>query len=173
MIQVAILTRRLKEGKTYEDFRKAWYHTVGFGTPNKMYTMINAFDPREIVVIGFTETDLERLAAELRIDVKERLEHSLDEVIEPQIGRKLGLLVSEDDFSAAGSIGYKPPAVHGEETDLEQFRQNLQQVAGLIAEASKVRDRAKELPSSLNSSNESSAPSSRKDIASPAAAPVE
>ena len=26
MITVAIVTRRLKEGKTYEDFRKAWYH---------------------------------------------------------------------------------------------------------------------------------------------------
>ena len=31
MITVAIVTRRLKEGKTYEDFRKAWYHTIGFG----------------------------------------------------------------------------------------------------------------------------------------------
>jgi hypothetical protein len=29
MITVAIITLRLKEGKTYEDFRRAWYHTVG------------------------------------------------------------------------------------------------------------------------------------------------
>ncbi len=143
MIQVAILTRRLKEGKTYDDFRKAWYHTVGFGTANKMYTVINAFDPREIIVIGFTETELKNFPDELQIDVKERLEHSLDEVIEPEIGRKFGLLVSEDDFSAIGSLGYKPPAVHGVETNLEQFGENLQQIAKMISQAANRRDSIK------------------------------
>lgn len=144
MIQVAILTRRLKEGKTYEDFRKAWYHTVGFGTANRMYTMINAFDPREIVVIGFTEIELEQFLSGLKIDVKERLEHPLEDVIEPSIGRKFGLLVSEDDFSAEGAIDYKPPAVSGKETDLEQFAQDLQKVADSISEASRQRDRARD-----------------------------
>ena len=28
MITVAVVTRRLKEGKTYEDFLKAWHHTI-------------------------------------------------------------------------------------------------------------------------------------------------
>jgi hypothetical protein len=144
MIQVAILTRRLKEGKTYEDFRKAWYHTVGFGTPNRMYTVINAFDPQEIIVMGFTEITLEDFLSGLRIDVKERLDHSLDDVIEPSIGRTFGLLVSEDDFSAPGAIDYKPPTVHGEETNLEQFAQDLQKVANAISEASAERDRARE-----------------------------
>ncbi len=143
MIQVAILIRRLKEGKTYEDFRKAWYHTVGFGTPNKMYTMINAFDPREIVVIGFTETDLDQLLPGLRIDVKERLAHSLDDVIEPEIERKFGLLVAEDDFSASGSLDYKPPRVHGKDTNPATVAQDLHQLADMISEAANERDRAK------------------------------
>ncbi len=143
MIQVAILSRRLKEGKTYEDFRRAWYHTVGFGTGNRMYTVINAFDPREIIVIGFTETTVDNLMAGLKIDVKERLEHSLDDVIEPTIGRTFGLLVSEDDFSAKGAIDYRPPMVHGEEIDLEQFAQDLKKVADAMSEASAERDRAK------------------------------
>jgi hypothetical protein len=151
MIQVAIVTRKLKEGKTYEDFRKAWYHTVGFGTPNKMYTMINAFDPREIVVIGLTEIDFERFRSGLRIDVKERLEHTLDDVIEPEIGRKFGLLISEDDFSASGSLEYKPATVQGEETNLGQFTQNLQQIAELIREAAQERDQAKESQSHSDS----------------------
>ncbi len=43
MMVVSIIKRRLKEGKTYDDFRKAWYHTTGFGTTSKLYTMINAF----------------------------------------------------------------------------------------------------------------------------------
>lgn len=100
MITVAIITRRLKEGKTYEDFRKAWFHTVGFGTSSKLYTMISVFDPREIIVIGFVETNCEELLDKLRIDVKERLDHSLDDIIEPEIGRKFGVLIAEDDFSA-------------------------------------------------------------------------
>lgn len=143
MIQVAILTRRLKEGKTYEDFRKAWYHTVGFGSGNRMYTVINAFDPREIIVIGFTEIELDKLMAGLRLDVKERLANPLDDVIEPEIGRTFGLIVSEDDFSAEGAIEYRPPTVNGVETDLETFMRDLRQVADAISRASAERDRAR------------------------------
>ena len=148
MIQVAIVTRRLKEGKTYEDFRQAWYHTVGFGTANRMLTMINAFDPREIIVIGLTEITLEGFRSGLEIDVKERLGHPLDDVIEPTIGRKFGLLVSEDDFSASGAIGYRPPAVGGKETGLKDFAYNLREIAKIIGEASRQRDRAKKTGSS-------------------------
>jgi hypothetical protein len=36
MTTVSILTRRLREGKTYEDFRKAWFHTTGFGVEGKV-----------------------------------------------------------------------------------------------------------------------------------------
>ncbi|MGZ8875684.1 MAG: ROK family protein [Halobacteriota archaeon] len=110
MITVSIITRRLKEGKTYEDFRKAWFHTVGFGTASTLYTVINAFDPREIIVIGFVEMDAgDDPMAILRIDVKERRENPLDAVIEPEIGREFGILVAEDDFSAAGALEYRPP----------------------------------------------------------------
>jgi len=143
MIQVAIITRRLREGKTYEDFRKAWYHTVGFGTANRMYTAINAFDPREVIVIGTTEMDLDTLLAGFMIDVKERLAHPLDDVIEPEIDRTFGVLVSEDDFSAEGAIEYRPPTVGGQEVDLEQFNGDLERVAEAIARASAERDRSK------------------------------
>jgi len=46
MITVAIVTRRLREGKIYEDIRKAWYHTVRFGTVTRRYSLINAMGPR-------------------------------------------------------------------------------------------------------------------------------
>ncbi len=146
MIGFSIITRRLKEGKTYEDFRKAWYHTVGFGTPSKLYTTINVFDPREIIVIGFidfAEAKFDELLSGLRIDVKERLANPLDEVIEPEIGRKFGILVSEDDFSAAGAIEYKPPSISGKETDLEKLSHNLSEFGKAIAQASLERDHAR------------------------------
>lgn len=86
-----------------------------------LYTVINAFDPQEIIVIGFgPEISEEVLNSVLNIDVKERLENPLEDVIEPEIGRSFGILVSEDDFFPAGSIEYQNPSVGSVETDLRE-----------------------------------------------------
>ncbi len=145
MMSVAIVKRRLKEGKTYEDFRKAWYHTTGFGTKNKMYSLINAFDEREIIVIGFTElpTETEYILEGLRIDGKERLDNPLDDVIEPDIERDFGILISEDDFSAEGSIEYKNPTVDGMAIDVEEVVDGLIELKQALKQASAERDAAK------------------------------
>ena len=143
MITVAIVTRRLKEEKTYEDFRKAWYHTLGFGAASRLCTMINALDPREITAIGFVDTNLHEFQTIAEIDVAQRLENPLDDVIEPQIGRKFGIMVSEDDFSENGSIDYKPAAIAGKAIDLEELANQLKVVAGIVREASRQRDNAK------------------------------
>ncbi len=141
---VAIVTRRLKEGKTYDDFRKAWYHTIGFGTSNKMYTMVNAFDEREIIVIGFTDMDSNAdPMSVLRIDVKERLANPLDEVIEPEIVRTFGILISEDDFSKEGTIDYKPSSVGGKETNIQEIMGGLKLIKQAILKASNERDAGK------------------------------
>jgi hypothetical protein len=94
-------------------------------------------------VIGFVETTREHYLSGLRIDVKERLSHSLDDVIEPAIGRQFGILVSEDDFSAAGAIEYKPPCIAGKVTDLDAVSHDLSEIAKMIARASAERDRAR------------------------------
>jgi len=143
MITVSIITRRLKEGKTYEDFRKAWYHTVGFGTSSKLYTALNVNDPREIVVMGFVESEMEEFREGLEIDIKERLENPLNDVIEPEIGRKFGMIISEDDFSDEGVIEYKEPSINGKETDINEVYDDIAQVAELISKASAKRDRLK------------------------------
>jgi hypothetical protein len=146
MIVVSILTRRLKQGKTYQDFRKAWYHTVGYGTGTemKMYSAINAFDPQEIIVIGIGEIKTEQDSMKmLRIEVKERLEHPLEAVIEPEIGRTFGIVVSEDDFSPSGRIEYKPASINGKETDFGEVAQGLALAKKLITMAIQERDEAK------------------------------
>lgn len=140
---VSIITRRLKEGKTYEDFRKAWYHTVGFGTSSKLYTALNINDPREIIVMGFVESKIEDFMKGLEIDVKERFENPLDDVIEPEIGRKFGMVISEDDFSDEGAIQYKEPSINGNETDIKSVYKNIVQVAEFISNASAERDKLK------------------------------
>lgn len=134
MIQAAIIKRRLKEGKTYEDFRKAWYHTVGFGTNNRMLTIISVDDPREVIVIGLNETTIEQVRKLVAIDVQEREKNPLDDVIEPEIDRTFGILVAEDDFSAQGSIEYKPPVVDGKSINMAEVEENLQAGAQILGE---------------------------------------
>jgi hypothetical protein len=139
--EVSIITRRLKEGKTYEDFRKAWFHSTGFGNgKNTMYSMINMFDPREIIVIGFSSATPKAMEEALKIEVKFRGENPLDDVIEPSIGRTFALLVAEDDFGAAGDIPFTPAAVGGKPTDMAEFEKSRQMIASLFAAAAKKRD---------------------------------
>ncbi len=145
MMVISILTRRLKEGKTYDDFRRAWYHTIGFGSPIKLYSAVNAFDQREIIVVALGEIahgqDPMKL---LRTDAKERLDHPLDAVIEPEIGRTFGIVVSEDDFSPAGEMKYKPASINGKETDFEEVSEGLALARKLISQASVEREKARE-----------------------------
>lgn len=149
MLISAIVTRRLKEGKTYEDFRHAWYHTTGFGIKEgnegmQFYTVINCFDPQEITVVSIFKTTAEKLKAALKIEVKERLKNPLDDVIEPQIDRKFGLIISEDDFSASGDIAYKEPTIDGKPVDMKAFTDDLKILASLYKNASDERDQLKE-----------------------------
>jgi hypothetical protein len=148
MNTVSILTRRLKEGKTYEDFRRAWFHTTGFGVEGKeregssarLLTFINVFDPREVIVLGFATTTLEGLKDALDIDIKVRGENPLDDIIEPAIGRSFALQVADDDFVAAGEIPFCPPGIDGKETDMTEFEKDLQAIASIYADAAQKRD---------------------------------
>ena len=65
-------------------------------------------------------------------------------VCDATTGANLTQLVSEDDFSADGKIGYKNPAINGQETNLEDINSNLSQLAKAIENASKKRDEIKE-----------------------------
>jgi hypothetical protein len=146
MLGLIILTRRLKEGKTYADFRKAWYHTVGYGIPVKLYSAINAFDQREIIVVALGEIKPGQDPTKLiRIEVNERLEHPLEAVIEPEIGRTFGIVVSVDDFSPKGKIEYKPASVNGKETDFKEIAQGLEMARQLFARAAADQQKAKKL----------------------------
>jgi tRNA A37 threonylcarbamoyladenosine dehydratase len=146
MMVVSILTRRLESDKTYEDFRKVRYQGVGFGTPCKLYSAINALDHGEIIVVGLggigPGQDPTKI---LRTDVKERLDHPLEAVIEPEIGRTFGIVVSEDDSSPAGELEFKPASVNGKEADFEEIAQGLALAKKLVTKAAAERDRAKRI----------------------------
>ena len=142
---VAMVTRTLKPGKTYEDYRKAWFHTIGFGTKNVIQTIVNVSNPREIISIGYTDVSEEELKKVLNIDVTVRLASPLDDVVESTIVRHFGVVVASDDFSASGKIDYVPPSVDGKLTDYNQIAASLEHVKREIEKASTKRDKAKKL----------------------------
>src|SRR3954464_2647860 len=96
---VSILVRRLREGKTYEDFREAWLPEKGFGWPTRVVTAQRMDDPREIVTIGFSDIGQEeaqalleqvgiRDAGEQSDDAAEEPDEHLDDVAEEQLARR-------------------------------------------------------------------------------------
>jgi hypothetical protein len=91
---IAMVTRTLKPGKSYDDYRQAWFHTKGFGVPTTMYTVVNAFNPREIISIGILDGDETQLFNALNIDVKDRLANPLDDIIESTIVRNFSIVTA-------------------------------------------------------------------------------
>jgi hypothetical protein len=61
------------------------------------------------------------------------------DVIEPEIDRTFGILISEDDFSAAGSIEHKPATVNGKEIDIAEVARFIQEGTKLLTDS--LRDR--------------------------------
>jgi hypothetical protein len=148
---ITIIHRRLREGKTFDDYRKAWFHASGFGAPTTMYTVVNAFDPREIISVamgggggGTFEEMKSKMKSILDIDVKERNASPLDDIVEESIVRHFGLVIAEDDFSPAGPLEYVTPSVDGEHTDYDEFVKMSAELAQLITEAAGRRDRLTE-----------------------------
>ena len=98
---ISILTRRLREGKTYEDFRAAWQREGGFGVPTRVVTGQGLEDPREVVTIGFTDIELDEIDAFLNRTAPEeaRRHERIAEVIEPTMTRALYVQVADDNLT--------------------------------------------------------------------------
>ncbi|MEW6121059.1 MAG: ROK family protein [Pseudomonadota bacterium] len=140
---VAIVTRTLKAGKSYDDYRKAWFHSRGFGVPTQMYTVVNTFNPREIISIGIIDCTPEELTTGLEIEVADRLGKPMDDVIETTVVRTFGLVAAVDDFSAKGELTYVPPSIDGVPQSFDEIAGLLETVAGELRAASARRDELK------------------------------
>jgi hypothetical protein len=98
---ISILTRRLREGKTYEDFRTAWEREHGFGVPTRVVSGQSLDDPRELVTIGFSDLEVSDIKAFLeRVGPEEARRHDrIAAVIEPEMTRRFYVQVADDDLS--------------------------------------------------------------------------
>lgn len=98
---VSVFVRRLRAGRTYEDFRRAGYPHDGFGVPTRVLNAVRLDDEREILSVGFVdagEDDLEALME--RVGAQEAARHTeIDGVIESTELRGVYRLVDDDDLT--------------------------------------------------------------------------
>jgi hypothetical protein len=98
---VSVFRRRLKEGKTFEDFKAVWEAEKGFGVPTRVFNAVNLEDPREVLSIGFVGVEPDDLAASIeRVSDQEKVRHDrIAAVIESTEPKAMYALTSEHDFT--------------------------------------------------------------------------
>jgi hypothetical protein len=110
---ISVLVRRLREGKTYDDFVEAWYPDKGFGFKGRGPMLArNLDDEREILAFGFIDLpdrgDVEK--ALQRVGEQEAVRHDrISDVIESTTVRGIYELVDEFDFSTDESVARGRP----------------------------------------------------------------
>ncbi|MEM6463578.1 MAG: hypothetical protein AAF724_16860 [Pseudomonadota bacterium] len=110
---VAILIRRLKPGKTYDDFIAAWYPEKGFDMPVAGPDLcVNIADEREIAAIAYLDV-AERPSLEAvleRVAEQEAKRHTrIDHVIEATSVRGIYEVKDRFDFSTDETVAATVP----------------------------------------------------------------
>ncbi|MEM9257445.1 MAG: hypothetical protein AAGA91_18545 [Pseudomonadota bacterium] len=109
----AILIRRLKPGKTYEDFIDAWYPDKGFGVPTHGPDVaINIDDEQEIAAIAYMDLpDRPSLETVLqRVAVQEAERHArIAEVIASTTVQAIYEVKARYDFSSDETVAGTAP----------------------------------------------------------------
>lgn len=110
---IAVFVRRLREGKTYEDFLEAWYPDKGFGVGGRgPITARSLEDEREILTVGFVDLPNRESLEEAmpRIAQQEATRHDrIDAVIESTTLRALYEQLDEFDFSTDETVAAGRP----------------------------------------------------------------
>jgi hypothetical protein len=99
---VSVFVRRLKEGRTFEQFVDEWEADRGFGVPTRVFNAQSLDDPRDVISIGFVDVSVEALRAGLATAAaQEAVRHDrIDTVIESTHLRCMYELQTEHDFTS-------------------------------------------------------------------------
>jgi hypothetical protein len=105
-MMLVVLVRRLKDDKTYDDFRQAWLPEEGFGVPVRVISGQRIDDAREIITVGMADIEPGEVEGFLEgVTESEKRRHDrLSEVVEPEMTRAVYIQVGDDDLSR------EPPA---------------------------------------------------------------
>ena len=111
---IAVLVRRLKPGKTYDDFVRAWYPDKGFDAPVQGPDLaVNISDPNEILAFATIDlpdrSSLEQVAARIAEQEAER-HHRITEVIEATKIQAVYEVTDRFDFSTDAKVLESTPA---------------------------------------------------------------
>ncbi len=98
---VSVFVRRLKEGRTFEDFLAEWEADRGFGVPTRVVNAQSLTDPRDVLSIGFVAVTVDELAEGLAASApSEAVRHErIDTVIESTTLRCMYEVKTEHDFT--------------------------------------------------------------------------
>jgi hypothetical protein len=106
---IAVFVRRLRPGKTYDDFLRAWYPDKGFGVPARVTIATNVADEREVLTIGVLDAELSP-DAQQAVAPQEAVRHDrLDDVVESTTLRAFYDVEAEFDFSTDESVAKGRP----------------------------------------------------------------
>jgi hypothetical protein len=107
-VYVSVLIRRLKPGKSYDDFVRAWYPDMGFGMGGRGPILArNVDDEREILAFALMDIDSGETLDEVlvRIGAQEAVRHErLTDVVESTVARGIYEVIDEFDFSTDDSV---------------------------------------------------------------------
>lgn len=105
---IAILVRRLKPGKTYEDFVAAWYPEKGFGVPVRGPDLgVNIADGREIASVAYVDVPDGQSLDDVMNHVadQESVRHSrISDVIEETLVHGIYEVRDRYDFSSGETV---------------------------------------------------------------------
>jgi hypothetical protein len=98
---VSVFRRRLRTGRTFEEFEAAWVADEGFGVPARVFNARSLTDEREILTFGFVDIGSDELAAAVeRVAGPEAVRHRrIDDLIESTELRGFYELLTEHDFT--------------------------------------------------------------------------
>ena len=101
MVIVTVFVRRLKEGRTFEEFVTEWEADVGFGVPTRVLNALSLDDPRDVISIGFVAVTVAELQEWLaRGSTSEQTRHhKVASVIESTTLRGMYEVRTEHDFT--------------------------------------------------------------------------
>ncbi len=103
---LSVIVRRLKEGKSYADFREAWLPDQPFGVPTRVVSAQSLEDPQEIITVGFSDMELEEARAFLeQTAAQEEVRHErIDDIIDGGVTRTFYVQVGDDDFTDEAGV---------------------------------------------------------------------
>jgi hypothetical protein len=114
---IAVLARRLRPGKSYDDFIDAWYPDKGFGFAGRGPVVARGVaDEQEIITVGYVDlpdgASLDE--AMQRVGAQEAVRHDrIEAVIESTSLRGIYEIVDEFDFSTDETVAAGRPATRG------------------------------------------------------------